>query len=211
MCTSFFMAAIYDRFMRVGEEACVREWRRELLSSAAGRVLEIGAGTGLNLDHYGTETHEVVLCEPDPHMRRKLVAKVRMRHDLARTVIRVVDASAESLPFDDGEFDCVVSTLVLCSVQDPFRSLSEVRRVLRPGGALLFLEHVADADPEKLAWQRRIEPMWRRVAGNCHLQRKTCRTIEAAGFTFRDLERERMTRGLPFVRETVRGVALRAG
>jgi len=209
MCTSYLMASIYDRFMQPGEEACVGEWRRELLAETRGGVLEVGAGTGLNLPHYPSSVHDLVLCEPDAHMRRKLERRVRERTGLP--VSEVVDAEAEDLPFTDGSFDCVVGTLVLCSVGHPARALSEIRRVLRPGGTFVFLEHVADEDPEHLAWQRRIEPVWKRLAGNCHLQRRTCHSIEEAGFAFARLQRDRMQPALPFVRSTIRGHAVNPG
>jgi len=200
------MAAIYDRFMRAGEEACVGAWRQQLLANARGRVLEIGAGTGLNLGRYPHSVTELVLSEPDPNMRRKLEGRV---HDLRPAVtVEIVGAEAERLPFPDASFDMVVSTLVLCSVKDPAQVLREVRRVLQPHGRFLFLEHVADEDPHRLAWQRRIEPVWKRVAGNCHLQRRTCMSMREAGFSFERIERERMTEALPFVRSTIRGTAV---
>jgi ubiquinone/menaquinone biosynthesis C-methylase UbiE len=206
MCTSFLMATIYDRFMQAGEDACVGAWRQELLDEAHGRVLEIGAGTGLNLPRYGASVSQIVLCEPDANMRRKL--EDRLLAVRPSVPVEIVGAAAERLPFADGSFDTVVSTLVLCSVQDPARTLHEVRRVLRPGGRLIFLEHVADDDPDREAWQRRIEPVWKRVAGNCHLRRRTCVSMREAGFRFERLERERMTKALPFVRSTIRGLAV---
>jgi ubiquinone/menaquinone biosynthesis C-methylase UbiE len=200
------MAAIYDRFMRAGEDACVGSWRQELLDEARGRVLEIGAGTGLNLPRYGACLSEIVLCEPDANMRRKL--EDRLRAVRPSVPVAIVGAEAEGLPFPDGSFDTVVSTLVLCSVKDPAQTLREVRRVLRPGGRLLFLEHVADDDPGREAWQRRIEPVWKRVAGNCHLRRRTCVSMRDAGFRFERFERESMTKALPFVQNTIRGRAV---
>jgi ubiquinone/menaquinone biosynthesis C-methylase UbiE len=191
MCTSLLIAAIYDRFMQAGEEACVGAWRKELLADAKGRVLEIGAGTGLNLKHYPATVSDLVLCEPDANMRRKLEDKVRDQEP--GFPLRIDAAEAESLPYPDASFDTVVSTLVLCSVRDPAAALQEIRRVLRPNGTFVFLEHVADEDPQRLAWQRRIEPFWKRMAGNCHLQRRTCHSMQDAGFTFERLERDRIT------------------
>lgn len=205
MCTSLLIATIYDRFMQSGEEACVGQWRKELLADAKGRVLEIGAGTGLNLKHYPATVSELVLCEPDPNMRRKLSSKLRDGN--VDVPVEIVGAQAERLPFSDAYFDTVVSTLVLCSVRDPAVALQEIRRVLRPDGTFVFLEHVADEDPGRLAWQRRIEPFWKRMAGNCHLQRRTCTFMQEAGFTFERIEREKMIRALPFVRSTIRGSA----
>ena len=201
---SWLMAAIYDRFMQGMERACGDAWRRELVSDLHGDVLEIGAGTGRNLDHY-RDLERLVLAEPDPHMRRRLGHKTRTV-SVARD-LEVVAWEAERLACDAASFDAVVCTLVLCSVRDPKQSLGEIRRVLRPGGKLLFLEHVAAEDRSRLAWQRRIEPLWKLVAGNCHLCRDTARTIEDAGFGFDKITRESARKALPIVRPTIRGVA----
>ncbi len=201
------MAAIYDRFMEASERACLASWRAELLSSAAGEVLEIGAGTGANLPHYPAQLDRLVMAEPDRFMMRKLARRLALRERALR--VEPVTASAESLPFADASFDVVVSTLVLCSVADLDRALVELRRVLRPGGRLLFLEHVAAGEdrPDRLTWQRRIEPVWRRVAGNCHLTRVTDRAIERAGFEIEELRRESVRKALPWVRPSIRGWA----
>lgn len=201
---SWLMAAIYDRFMRGMERACGDAWRRELVSDLHGDVLEIGAGTGRNLDHY-RDVGRLVLAEPDRHMRRRLVEKTRTV-SVAREV-EVVAWEAEHLACAAASFDAVVCTLVLCSVRDPKQSLDEVRRVLRPGGKLFFLEHVAAENRARLAWQRRTEPLWKMVAGNCHLCRDTARAIEEAGFGFDRITRESARKALPIVRPTIRGVA----
>lgn len=202
---SWLMAAIYDRFMR-RTEAHLAPWRAALLSGLSGRVLELGAGTGVNLTFYPRTLERLVLAEPDRHMRARLATRVaRERPDA-----EVVDASAEALPFEDGAFDAVVSTLVLCSVEDVARALAEARRVLRPGAALVFLEHVAaDERPARLRWQRRLEPVWKRVARNCHLTRRTAEAIAAAGFVLEACTRESLREALPFTRPSVRGVARR--
>ena len=205
------MAAIYDRFMRDMERTCGAAWRQELLVDLRGDVLEIGAGTGRNLDHYqGVE--RLVLAEPDPHMRRRLAEKAARAagSGVARTV-EVVTWGAERIESDARAFDAVVCTLVLCSVRDVKRSLDEIRRVLRPGGKLVFWEHVAAEDPARLAWQRRAEPLWKLVAGNCHLCRDTAHAIEEAGFRFERVTRESARKALPIVRPTIRGVALAPG
>lgn len=202
---SWFMAAIYDRFMRDMERACGDAWRRELVSDLGGDVLEIGAGTGRNLEHY-RDLDRLVLAEPDPHMRRRLEEKAA-RTSVARKV-DLVAWSAEELECEPRSFDAVVCTLVLCSVRDVARSLSEIHRVLRPNGKLVFLEHVAAEDPGRLAWQRRTEPVWKLVAGNCHLCRETARSIEDAGFVIDRITRESARKALPIVRPTIRGVAL---
>ena len=205
---SWLLAALYDPFMRRTEEA-LGPWRAELLAPLRGRVLELGAGTGVNLAHYPAGLERLVLSEPDPHFRRRLRRRLA---EAARADGEVIAAPAERLPCADASFDAVVSTLVLCSVPDLHSALAEVRRVLRPGGALVFLEHVAAEDrPRRLGWQRRLEPLWRRLAGNCHLTRRTAQAIEAAGFELQSCTRESLRRALPFVRPSVRGWALAPG
>lgn len=203
------IAAFYDRAMRRTEEACLRRWRAELLRDLGGEVLEVGAGTGVNLPHYPRTLSRLVLSEPDPHMGRRL-----RRHARAERWERaeVLDASLDELPFPAGEFDAVVATLVLCSVPRLDRAIAEIHRVLRPGGRFVFLEHVAAEDrPGRLAWQRRVEPLWKRVAGNCHLARRTGDAIAAAGFVMEDIRRESMRKAWPLVRPTIRGVARKPG
>ncbi len=204
---SWLFATIYDPFMRRTEEACFRRWRADLLEHARGDVLEIGAGTGANLPFYPPAIGRLELTDPDANMLARLhrrMSDARVPHAQASV------ATAEALPFDDGAFDTVVSTLVLCSVPDVTRALSEVRRVLRPGGRLLFLEHVAAEDrPARLVWQRRVEPFWSHVSGNCHLTRRTGELIVRAGFVVEQETRESARKALPIVRATVRGVARR--
>ncbi len=164
---SRLFAALYDSALRRGERAGMADHRRSLLAAASGRVLEIGAGTGLNLPHY-PEGIELVLTEPDAPMAR-------------RAGRPVVPASAESLPFEDATFDTVVSTLVLCTVADPARAIAEFRRVLRPGGRLLFIEHVRGE--ERLArWQDRLDHPWRRIGNGCHANRDTLAALREGGF-----------------------------
>jgi len=202
---SWLMAAVYDRFMRRSEEACLAQWRAELLRDLSGAVLEVGAGTGVTLPHYPKPVARLVLCEPDAHMRRKLKRK---GDESALRNIEISDASLDSLPFKAGEFDAVVCSLVLCSVPDQRAALAEIARVLKPGGRLVFLEHVAaDARPERLKWQRRIEPVWKHLMGNCHLTRRTEAAIVAAGFKFERIQRESIRKALPIVRPSIRGLA----
>ena len=199
------LAAIYDRMMKETERAGLGDWRRALLASAEGDVLEIGAGTGANLPYYGDTTERLVLAEPSPFMRRKLRDKLDASGGEA---VELVGGAAEELPFADGTFDTVVSTLVLCSVNDQERALQELRRVLRPGGLLLFIEHVAAEESSgRYRWQRRVEPVWKRFAGNCHLTRVTDRAIAEAGFEIEDITRASMRKAMPIVRPTIRGVA----
>lgn len=205
------MAAIYDRFMARTEEACLAAWRREVLGHARGDVLEVGAGTGANLGKYPDAVASLVLCEPDLHMRAQLEHKIRSSDPThPESNAHVLDASAEALPFEDERFDAVVSTLVLCSVRSPALALAEMHRVLRPGGVLVFLEHVvAEGNPGREAWQRRLEPLWKQVADNCHVTRDTAASIEAAGFEMVDYTRTSMRKALPIVRPCIRGAARR--
>ena len=201
------MAAFYDRFMAKTEDAGLREWRRALLAPLEGTVVEAGAGTGANIALYPDAVERVVLTEPDPHMRGALVDKVAALADRAR--FTVSEAKATTLPLDDSEADAVVTTLVLCSVRDPAAALAEFRRVLRPGGRLVYLEHVSAYEtPKRAKWQRRIEPIWKRVAGNCHLTRRTEQFILDAGFVVEEERREDMRASMPLVARTVRGVAV---
>lgn len=199
------MAKIYDRFMSRSEEACLAAWRGELLAPLSGEVLEVGAGTGANLAHY-PPLERLVLTEPDSHMRRQLEARAQR---LAFPTECRGD-EAEALGFDDESFDAVVVTLVLCSVTHVGRTLHELKRVLRPGGRLVFLEHVgAEHGTSRRRWQGRVEPVWKRVAGNCHLTRDTERALVDAGFELDQVTRESMRKALPLVRPTVRGIARR--
>ena len=199
---SWLMAAVYDGMMRGSEEACLAAWRKELLADLSGSVLEIGAGTGSTLGLYPKAVTRLVMCEPDPHMRSKLAAKV---HASAK----VEAYSIEELPYG-GEFDAVVCSLVLCSVRDQKAALARIRKVLKPGGRLVFLEHVAaDGKPNRLKWQRRIEPLWKHLMGNCHLTRRTEAEIQAAGFRIEKVQRESMRKALPVCRPSIRGVARR--
>lgn len=197
-------AVLYDRIMQGVEAAGLTEWRRDLLTPLSGTVLEVGAGTGRNLALYPPAVTSLVLAEPDRHMRARLVrtAAATDRH------VDVIGAPAEDLPFPDATFDAVVSTLVLCSVRDQATTLDEIRRVLRPEGRFVFIEHVAATGrPRRLRWQRRVEPIWRRLAGNCHLTRTTEEVIGAAGFDFVAVEHASMRKAPPIVRPTIRGYA----
>ena len=171
-------AVLYDPFVWAAELAGMRCNRRALLAQASGRVLEIGAGTGLNLAHYPDQLHELVLVEPEPAMRERLTQ--RIRH--AGSQAAVVDAPAEALPFADGSFDTVVCTLVLCTVSAPDRALGEIRRVLRPDGRLLFIEHVRADSPTLASLQDRLLEPWRRFACGCRCNRATVELMRACGF-----------------------------
>lgn len=203
---SWLMAAIYDRFMRGAEEACLDRWRSELLRDVGDEVLEVGAGTGVNLRHYPATVRRLVLAEPDRHMRRRLLS--RCGGIPGRLPAEVWDEPLEGLPVAPGSFDAVVSTLVLCSVPDLHAALAEIFRVLRPGGRFVFLEHVAaDGSRKRLKWQRRVEPVWRLLAGDCHLTRRTEEAIIAAGFEIEHIRRESIRKAMPLIRPSIRGVA----
>jgi len=156
--------------------------RRRLLEGARGAVLEIGGGTGANLVHY-RDVDRVTIAEPDPFMRSRIGPKLQD----SRVPVEVSSAGAEALPFPDGSFDTVVSTLVLCTVPDQEAVLEEIRRVLRPGGRLLFIEHVRAAG-SAARWQDRLEPLWRRLFGGCRPNRDTIAAIEDAGFELETFE-----------------------
>jgi ubiquinone/menaquinone biosynthesis C-methylase UbiE len=170
-------AAIYDPTLWVGELAGMRRRRRDLLGTATGRTLEIGGGTGLNLAHYPAGLPELIVAEPDESMRRRLERRAaRSGHR-----VQVIDAPAERLPFADASLDTVVSTLVLCTVEDPAAALSEIARVLRPGGRLLFIEHVRSQSPMLAWWQDRLVRPWRRFAEGCRCNRATASLMAASG------------------------------
>jgi ubiquinone/menaquinone biosynthesis C-methylase UbiE len=173
------MALVYDPFVWLGEMAGMRRRRSMLVSGARGRVVEIGAGTGLNIAHYPDGIDELVLMEPEPAMRRKLARRLQ-RHARAA---RIIDAPAERLPLTDESVDTVVSTLVLCTVDDPERALREIARVLRPGGQLLFVEHVRASSRFLAAWQDYLFQPWRSFAGGCCCNRPTAQLMRSCGFT----------------------------
>ena len=202
-------AGVYDRMLAPMEQAGLREWRRALLADLTGTVVEVGAGTGVNLPLYPATVERLVLTDPSPAMLSRLRAAAdRDTTDPGPRSVEVVEAHADALPFDDGEVDAVVSTLVLCSVPDPAAVLAEARRVLRPGGRLVFLEHVAAEDrPARLRWQRRLDHVWPHVAGGCHLDRRTGVAIADAGFVLGDVTRESARKASPLVRAMIRGTA----
>lgn len=208
---AWLLAPVYDRLVAPAEQACFGQWRQDLLASAHGNVVEIGAGTGVNIARYPSTVGRVSFTEPDPGMRKQLVAKLEAAR--GDGTFRPPDAEvrpdpAAHLTFANDTFDVAVTTLVLCTVPDPDAVLAEIRRVLKPGATLLFMEHVAAEDrPDRLKWQRRIDPIWRRVAGGCRLTRRTADTIGAAGFTIEDITRESARKASPLVRPTIRGTA----
>jgi ubiquinone/menaquinone biosynthesis C-methylase UbiE len=197
-------AAMYDRMLEGAERAGLDDRRRELVSQVKGRVLEIGAGTGHNLAHYPNTIDELVLTEPEEPMARRLERKLA-DHGHAGHVVR---APAEALPFPDDSFDTVVSTLVLCTVKDPARSLAEIDRVLRPGGALLFLEHVRSDDERIARWQDRLHRPWRRIGHGCNCNRPTPDLIRHSELELEQIEHGELPKSPPIVRPLVSGRAI---
>jgi ubiquinone/menaquinone biosynthesis C-methylase UbiE len=180
------MASLYDRFILPGLLKCgcsskpVMKQRAKIVPLAEGRVLELGIGMGLNLAFYDpAKVAHVTGVDPSPELREVALAAPR---DPALAV-DIQSGNAEALPFSDGAFDCVVCTFTLCSVHAPGAALAEARRVLKPGGRLLYCEHGLSPDPKLAKWQRRWEPLWKRMAGGCHLTRPITSAIAAAGFT----------------------------
>ncbi|HET9162230.1 MAG TPA: class I SAM-dependent methyltransferase [Solirubrobacterales bacterium] len=196
-------AALYDRAFEATEDAGLREMRREVLAAASGRTIDLGAGTGANLDLYPAAVTDLVLAEPDPHMLRQLRVKVGEKGVAAE----LSDASAEDLPFADASFDTAIFTLVLCTVPNPERALAETARVLKPGGRLLFLEHVRAEDPGLARWQDRLEKPWRFVGDGCHCNRDTVANIEASPFSIEQVDHGKLPKAPPLVRPLVRGSA----
>ena len=170
---SYFMSKFYDVSMRGMEAASLAEWRRELLAGVSGDVLEIGSGTGVNIEYYTDRINSVILTEPDRHMcdilRERLLEFGDARFSL-------VQAAADDLGYGDNSFDAAVVTLVLCSVVDQLRALTEIKRVLKPGGRSYFIEHVlAEHEPQLIKWQKLLQPVWVCACGSCHLTGDTSR------------------------------------
>ena len=196
-------AAVYEPFLWVGEQAGLRRHRKELLERSAGFTIEIGAGTGLNLAHYPDDLDGLILAEPDAAMRRRLAK----RSARSRPRARLVEAPAEQLPFPDGSFDTVVSTLVLCTVDAPDLALREIMRVLKPDGQLLFIEHVRSDSPRLARWQDRLANPWRRFARGCRCNRATSELMVACGFELEGLDDASWRAMPPIVRPLVIGRA----
>ncbi len=197
-------SAFYDRAFEASEEAGLREMRRELLAGARGRVLELGAGTGLNLELYPREgLDSLTVTEPDPHMFKQL----RERAAKVCAGAELIEAGGEDLPFDDDSFDTVIVTLVLCTVPDQAAALREIRRVLKPDGQMLFLEHVRADDPGLAKWQDRLESPWRFLGDGCHCNRDTEAGIAAAGFELGEVKHGELPKAPPIVRPLTQGSA----
>ncbi len=180
-------ARVYERVSVAMDRAGAAGHRRELLAGLSGRVIEIGAGNGRMFAHYPPGVTEVLAVEPEPRLRASAVVAAHR----APVPVRVVDGVAEDLPGGDGSFDAAVTGLVLCSVAEQHVALAEIHRVVRPGGQLRFLEHVAADRP---GWMRRTQriadaTLWPRMFAGCHTGRDTAAAIEAAGFVITGLRR----------------------
>ncbi|MBV9310846.1 MAG: class I SAM-dependent methyltransferase [Solirubrobacterales bacterium] len=203
-------AFYYPRLVERAENAGQRETRHGLISEARGTVLEVGAGSGLNLPHYTSEVSELIVTEPSPHM----LSQLRRLLDEDPPPVgswKLSQAGAEQLPFDDARFDTVVCTYVLCTVEDPERAVAEFTRVLAPGGRLLFLEHVHAGEGTLLGrFQDLIELPHRYIAAGCHPNRRTAQLLEHSGLELERLEHGSQPRSVPTVRPTIIGAARRA-
>lgn len=202
------LARRYDAFTAKMEEAWLADARADLLQGVGGTVLEIGAGTGGNLRHYPQSVRHLLLTEPTAAMRDQLRSRVAGL-DLPFTT-EIVDATADQLPLPDGGADHIVSTLVLCSVPDLRRASIELHRILRPGGSLHLIEHVAAESRRERKWQQRLDPAWTWLEGSCHLDHDTPTALAAAGFDVSGLDRKHPKGQPPLFRDIVRGVARRS-
>lgn len=198
-------AALFDALGARFERRFGAALRRRALADTRGRVLEIGAGTGRNVDHYPLHAAELVLSEPSGAMRRR--AERRARRSGRR--VALVAARAEALPFRDGAFDTVVGTFVLCTVPDPGAALREIARVLAADGVFLFLEHVRSPDPACAKWQDRLERCWMTLADGCHPNRDTRAVLEAAGFSVDVIEQGELPLAPRLVRPYILGQAVK--
>jgi SAM-dependent methyltransferase len=163
-------------------------FRERVIGGARGRVLEIGIGSGLNLPLYGPAVDTVIGLEPSPELLRM----ARDRAATARVPVQLLEASAEAVPLDTASIDTVVMTWTLCTIPDPHSALAELRRVLKPGGALLFVEHGRAPELGVARWQDRLDPLWRRIAGGCHLNREIDTLIAGSGFRIDALANARL-------------------
>jgi ubiquinone/menaquinone biosynthesis C-methylase UbiE len=179
------LARIYDAALTPAERAGVRDQRRRLMDGVVGRVVEIGAGTGLNVPHYPASADEVHAVEPDRHMLRRLAA----RSTTSPVPLYVYRGDAHRLPFGDEVFDAAIITFALCTIPDPRRALDETHRVVRPGGVLRFLEHVRSSSERTARWQDRLTPWWGKVAGGCRLNQPTVEILSATHWAVDDVWR----------------------
>jgi len=174
---------------RMIETACAQkplmQLRERYVPAARGRVLEIGIGSGHNLRFYGTEVSSVTGIDPAAELTRH----ARTRAERLHCPVHLIEQSGESIPTESGYFDTIVCTWTLCSIPNVYRALAEMRRVIAPEGRLIFIEHGRAADPRIARWQHRIDPIWKQIAGGCHLSRPVEDLIENAGFRIGEIEK----------------------
>lgn len=201
------LARRYDRFTARMEDAWLAEARAEIVNGVSGTVVEIGAGTGGNLRHYPSDLHHLLLTEPTAAMRDQLRTKVARNGFPFGT--EIVDATADEIPLPDGGADAVVSTLVLCSVPDLRRAALELHRVLKPGGAIHLVEHVAAENERERRIQQLLDRAWTWLEGSCHLDHATADALGAAGFDVSGLERRHPKGQPPLFRDVLVGRAVK--
>jgi len=202
-----WFAALYDRMMAPAERSFMRQVRQEVAGGARGRVLEIGCGTGANFPFYTDAASEVIAIEPNPYM----LERARKKVSAAGWPVEIRQAAAEQLPFEDATFDTVVDTINMCTIGDLPQALSEIKRVLKPGGQLRFYEHVRYEHPIGALAQDLISPIWKWFGAGCHPNRDITRSIREAGFVIQELERTKPLPPLPpmmFSRPHIRGIAV---
>jgi ubiquinone/menaquinone biosynthesis C-methylase UbiE len=186
---SFYQRYIIPRLTHLAmRQKQLLPFRQRVIGAAEGRVLEIGVGSGLNFSLYGGTVTSVIGLEPSS----ELLNMARPRAETATAAITLLDGSAETIPLDSGSIDTVITTWTLCTIPNVGQALSEMRRVLRPGGALLFVEHGRAPEPGVARWQDRLDPLWSRLAGGCHLNRKMDDLINVNGFRIETLENARL-------------------
>lgn len=181
---------LYSRYVlpKLIDKACsqppMQALRERYVSRATGRVLEIGIGSGLNLAHYSDSVSAITGLDPAP----ELTVMARQRAASASAPVDLLQVSGEEIPADDATYDTLVCTWTLCSIPNVYRALQEMHRVLKPGGSFYFVEHGLSPDSGVQSWQRRIEPLWKKIGGGCHLTRKADQLIQDAGFIVPELD-----------------------
>ena len=186
---SVYARVVLPRLLHLAmRQAPLLPFRRRVLGAAEGRVLEIGIGSGLNLPLYGPQVGGVIGLEPSPELLRM----ARGQAARASVPVELLEASAEAIPIESASVDTVVTTWTLCTISDTARALAEMRRVLKPGGALLFVEHGRAPEPTVARWQDRLDPLWSRLAGGCHLNRQIDALIGGSGFRIDALAHARL-------------------
>lgn len=186
---SFYQRHVLPRLLHLAmRQQALLPFRERVIGAAEGRVLEIGVGSGLNLPLYGPAVRTVTGLEPSPELLRM----ARERAAGAPIPVEFLEALAEAVPLENASIDTVVTTWTLCTIPDASRALAEMRRVLKPGGALLFVEHGRAPEPSVARWQDRLDPLWRRAAGGCHLNRKIDDLIAGGGFRIDTLANTRL-------------------